>query len=290
MKESLRTGIMKGRIGGTAMPEITKISTQKNNAERYNIFLDGKYAFSTDEQVLIQFGLMKGKVLDDWEIDEIIFGDEIRKAYNKALHFLGFRMRSEHEVKEKLMASGFGESVALEAINKLKEQKFLDDDSFSKALLETRKRTAKKGPGAIRQELVRKGISKELQEEALEAFPEEEQLVLAEELARKVATRSSGKTPQQIRQKIQDSLMRKGYSYDVISTAIERIESELEPEEDEWDDLTEKTGEKAWRTYSRKHSGPELRRRVQQAMYQKGIPPDRISRFIEAKEEELEDE
>ncbi|EMR05481.1 Regulatory protein recX [Bhargavaea cecembensis DSE10] len=272
------------------MPEITKISTQKNNAERYNIFLDGKYAFSADEQVLIQFGLMKGKVLDDWEIDEIIFGDEIRKAYNKALHFLGFRMRSEHEVKEKLMASGFGEAVALEAISKLKEQKFLDDDSFSKALLETRKRTAKKGPGAIKQELARKGISKDLQEEALEAFPEEEQRELAIELAAKIAARSSGKTPQQIRQKIQDSLMRKGYSYDIISSAIERIGSELEPGEDEWDELTEKTGEKAWRTYSRKHSGNELRRRVQQAMYQKGIPPERISRFIEAKEEETEDE
>ncbi|WP_213423786.1 recombination regulator RecX [Bhargavaea massiliensis] len=272
------------------MPEITKISTQKNSAERYNIFLDGKYSFSADEQVLIQYGLVKGKVLDDWEIDEIIFGDEIRKAYNKALHFLGFRMRSELEVKEKLLASGFGEAVALEAISKLKEQKFLDDDSFSKALLETRKRTAKKGPGAIKQELARKGISKELQEEALESFPRDEQLELAEELARKVAARSSGRTPQQIRQKIQDSLMRKGYSYDIISTAIERIESELEPEEDEWDDLTEKTGEKAWRTYSRKHSGNELRRRVQQAMYQKGIPPERISRFIEAKEEELKDE
>ena len=281
---------MEKKMGGMAMPEITKISTQKNSAERYNIFLDGKYSFSADEQVLIQYGLVKGKVLDDWEIDEIIFGDEIRKAYNKALHFLGFRMRSELEVKEKLLASGFGEAVALEAISKLKEQKFLDDDSFSKALLETRKRTAKKGPGAIKQELARKGISKDLQEEALEAFPEEEQRELAIELAAKIAARSSGKTPQQIRQKIQDSLMRKGYSYDIISSAIERIGSELEPGEDEWDELTEKTGEKAWRTYSRKHSGNELRRRVQQAMYQKGIPPERISRFIEAKEEETEDE
>ncbi|MET3576288.1 recombination regulator RecX [Bhargavaea ullalensis] len=268
------------------MPEITKIALQKNNDERYNIFLDGKYAFSADEQILIRFGLMKGKVLDDWEIDEIIYGDEVRKAYNKAIHFLGFRMRSEHEVKEKLLSSGYGEAVALEAIVKLREQGFLDDESFSRALLETRKRTAKKGPAAIRQELQRKGISRELQEEAMASFSEEEQLRLAEELAEKMAVRSGGRTPQQLKQKIQESLMRKGYGRDVINTVIGRIEESLEPGEDEWDALTEKWGEKAWRTYSGKHTGAERRRRVKQAMYQRGIPAERINRFIEEREAE----
>lgn len=268
------------------MPEITKIALQKNNAERYNIFLDGKYAFSADEQILIRFGLMKGKVLDDWEIDEIIYGDEVKKAYNKAIQFLGFRMRSEHEVKEKLLSGGFGESVALEAIVKLREQGFLDDESFSKALLETRKRTAKKGPAAIRQELRRKGISQDLQEEAMASFPEEEQLRLAEELARKMADRSGGRTPLQLKQKIQDSLMRKGYGHGIISTVLGRIEDDLLPEEDEWDELTEKWGGKAWRTHSGKHTGAERRRRVKQAMYQKGIPADRIDRFIEEREAE----
>ncbi|WP_040224925.1 recombination regulator RecX [Bhargavaea cecembensis] len=267
------------------MPEITKISQQKNSAERYNIFLDGKYAFSADEQVLIRFGLMKGKILEDWEIDEIIYGDEVRKAYNKAIQFLGFRMRSEHEVKEKLLSAGFGESVVLEAVVKLRSQGFLDDESFSKALLETRKRTAKKGPAAIRRELKQKGISDKLQEEALASFSEDEQLELAEDLARKLADRGGGKTPLQIKQKIQESLMRKGYGRDVIQTVIGRIEEGLEPEEDEWAALAEKWGEKAWRRYSGKYSGNERRQRVRQAMYQKGVPAEWIGRFIDEQEE-----
>lgn len=43
------------------MPFITKISTQKKNTERFNIFLDEKYAFSVDADVLVRFDLKKGK-------------------------------------------------------------------------------------------------------------------------------------------------------------------------------------------------------------------------------------
>ena len=49
------------------MPIITKITTQKKNKERYNIFMDeGKgeqYAFSVDEAVLIKYQLKKGMEL-----------------------------------------------------------------------------------------------------------------------------------------------------------------------------------------------------------------------------------
>ena len=47
-----------------AMRMITKIARQKNNPERYNIYLNEEYAFPVDEAILIQFGLTKGKVLD----------------------------------------------------------------------------------------------------------------------------------------------------------------------------------------------------------------------------------
>ncbi|HEY4553704.1 MAG TPA: recombination regulator RecX, partial [Bacillaceae bacterium] len=34
------------------MPVITKISSQKKNVDRYNIFLDETFAFGVDEEVL----------------------------------------------------------------------------------------------------------------------------------------------------------------------------------------------------------------------------------------------
>ena len=69
------------------MLAISKITRQKNNPERYNIYLNEKYAFAVDEGTLIKFGLTKGKVLEQFEIDEITYEDEIAKAFNKALGF-----------------------------------------------------------------------------------------------------------------------------------------------------------------------------------------------------------
>lgn len=46
------------------MPIISKISAQKKPG-RYNIFLDGKYAFSASEQTVAKFVLLKGRKLTD---------------------------------------------------------------------------------------------------------------------------------------------------------------------------------------------------------------------------------
>jgi regulatory protein len=266
------------------MQVITKITRQKNNVERYNIFLNENYAFAVDEGTLIKFGLQKGKVLEQFEIDEIQYEDEIAKAFNKGLNFLSFQMRSEHEVKTKLLQAGHGEAVVQEAIHKLTNLGFLNDESFSKALVETRKRTAKKGPAAIRQDLIQKGIDKGLQQQVLSTFSHEEQLKLAMELAEKAVRANQNKTPSQVKQKIQDVLLRKGYTYTVVAEILDQIE--LDREEDEWTVLIDQQGEKVWRKYSTKFTGFQLYQKVKQALYQKGFPIEIINEFIEQKEQE----
>ena len=57
------------------MPTITKITTQKKRTDRYNIFLDEKYAFSVDEAVLLKFQLQKGKEIDSFVLSQIQFQD-----------------------------------------------------------------------------------------------------------------------------------------------------------------------------------------------------------------------
>ncbi|MGN7478464.1 recombination regulator RecX [Solibacillus silvestris] len=265
------------------MQIITKIGRQKNNQQRYNIYLNEQYAFAVDEGTLINFGLQKGKVLEQMEIDEIQYEDEIAKVFNKALNFLSFQMRSEHEVKTKLLQAGHGEAVVQEAIHKLTRLGFLNDESYSKALLETRKRTAKKGPAAIRQDLMKKGIDKNLQQQVLATFNHDEQLKLAMELAEKAVRSNGNKTPTQVKQKIQDILLRKGYSYSIVSEILEQIT--LERHEDEWAVLIESQGDKIWRKYASKLTGFELHQKVKQALYQKGFPIEKINEYIEQKEQ-----
>lgn len=266
------------------MAVITRITQQKRDLERFNIFLDGKYAFSVHETVFVKYGLTKGMTLEDWTLDEVIYEDQISKAFNRALHYLGFRMRSEFEVKEKLLELEYGEAVVLEAIVKLRRLGFLDDKNFAEALMETRIRTSKRGPRKIQEELKQKGIKKELLEEVLESYSEESQITIARELAEKEASKNRALSPRQTEQRIQNLLQRQGYSFSIIKEALADIDFGIG--EDEWKEVTNSIGEKAWRRNQSKYSGRDLHNRVKKAMYDKGIPFERIDQFIEMKENE----
>ncbi|WP_010308420.1 RecX family transcriptional regulator [Kurthia senegalensis] len=122
------------------MPKvITKITRQKRHEDRYNIYVNEEYSFSVDETVLIQYGLTKGKVLDEWALGDIAFDEEVSRAFNRGLSYLSFQMRSEEEVRKKLTQAEFGEAVIQESIQKLKRFGFLNDEAFSKAFVETKK-------------------------------------------------------------------------------------------------------------------------------------------------------
>ncbi|MBO1914387.1 RecX family transcriptional regulator, partial [Microvirga sp. 3-52] len=105
---------------------------------------------------------------------------------------------------------GYGEAIVLEAIVKLRNLGFLNDETFSEALLETQKRSSSRGPRAIQQELQKKGIGKELQEQVLDSYTEEEQIEIARNLAEKEASKKRSQSPAQTKQRIHNVLLRKG--------------------------------------------------------------------------------
>ena len=81
---------------------------------------------------------------------------------------------------------------------KLRNLGFLNDETFSNALLETQKRNSSRGPRAIQQELQRKGIDKELQEKVIDSYSEDEQISVARKLAEKEAARNRSQTPDKL--------------------------------------------------------------------------------------------
>ena len=141
------------------MSIITKITTQKKSKDRYNVFTsedgkDEKYAFSVDEGVLIKFQLRKGMELDEFFLSEVQYEDGIRKAYNSAVKYLSRMMRTEHEIRTHLKEKEFESPVIQEAVIKLYEYKFLNDEQYAVSYVRTQKNTNDKGPVVIKRELL----------------------------------------------------------------------------------------------------------------------------------------
>lgn len=262
-------------------PKITKITTQRRKG-RYNIFLDDKYAFAVDESILVSRLLRKGMEISPELQKELEVEDTGKKAYQRAVVYLQYSLRSEKEVREDLIKHEFADQ-ADDVIDLLKDQRFINDLEYAKSYVRTSANLNRKGPKVIERELISKGITEQEIWTAMEEYPFSQQLENALKLGEKVIQKSSRRSSRQTRQQISQHLMQKGYSSDVINEVLPNLEFEKE-EDEEWDALVLQ-GEKAWRRYG-KFDNRERVQKTKSNLYQKGFPMELITRFTDEKSQE----
>jgi regulatory protein len=265
-----------------AVAIITKITTQKKNQDRFNVFLDyGKgeeYAFSVDTEVLIKFQLKKGMELDDLSFLEVQYQDDIRKAYNLAIHYLARRMRSEKEIRDYLAQKEKEEPVINEVIHKLLSYKYINDEEYALAYVRTQINTSDKGPDVIRMELKERGISETFSLLALAQFPQELQVEKAIKIYEKANQKYAKDSQRIIHQKAENLLLRKGYPFDIINIAAQ--EAKIDKDNDEEMEAIKYQGEKAHRKFSN-YTGYEYEQKMKQTLFRKGFSMDLIEKYIE---------
>ena len=146
-------------------------------------------------------------------------------AREKALALLDRRDYSRAELLKKLLEKGEDEAEAAETVERLAELGFVDDARYAPIIV--RHYAAKGyGPQRVRQELQRRGIPRELWNEAMEQMPQQD-----DTLDRLLRSRLKGESPDRTElKKAQDFLLRKGYGWDEIRSALERYTSEIEEE------------------------------------------------------------
>jgi regulatory protein len=264
---------------------ITKITTQQKNQDRFNIFMDyGKgeeYAFSVDSAVLIRFELRKGMEIDEFSILEIQFQDDIRKAYNRAINYLARRMRSEKEIRDYLAEKEIEQPIINEVIHKLAAQKYINDEEYALSYVRTQMNTTDKGPDLIRMELKERGMNEGIIKHAIAEYPFEDQVEKAIKVAEKVIKKNSKESQRIVKQKAEQFLLRKGYSFDVILLAL--TEANTDKELDDEMEAIRYQGEKAHRKFS-KFTGFEYTQKMKQALFRKGFSMDLIEKYLDEAE------
>ena len=141
-------------------------------------------------------------------------------ALNYAYSLLSYRDRSEGEISERLKKKGYPLDVISYVVSELRSLNYLDDKKFAHSWLKWRKESRPKSRGMIRWELLAKGVKREVVSEALDsAYPPGEEIEIAWRLAEKRAALSGSS-----RKRIYGYLRRRGFSYNVISEAIDHVE------------------------------------------------------------------
>lgn len=208
------------------MPQITAIEPQKK-AGRFNIFLDGKFAFGIDEENLVREQLVVGQDLSGEQGNMLTYCSEVGKLVDTALRFLAFRPRSESEVRRRLQKkirkhpeANTPADLIDQVIFKLRSVGYVSDAEFASWWVEQRTSFRPCGKNLLRSELFSKGVARELIEEELAKYSLEDEISWAGGLVEKRAARYKDFTAREKREKLGAYLSRRGFSWEVIQRVL----------------------------------------------------------------------
>jgi regulatory protein len=205
------------------MATITAITNQKRNAERVNIFLDGRYAFSMT--LTAAANLTVGQTLTEQQQTNLEREAELSKAVEKAVRFVSYRPRSETELRQHLRRKQLDDALIEEVIARLRRYNYLNDDEFAAYWVEQRESFKPRSPMALRQELRQKGVDSETIDRAVDDVDE---LDAARRAAEKRLNQLARLPYDQFRAKLGGYLQRRGFSYSVIREVIQESWDERE--------------------------------------------------------------
>lgn len=214
------------------MPKITSVERQKQNPRRFNIFLDDQFAFGADEDVIVNFRLIPGKVLDITTLELILYETQVGKLMERMYNLFSIRQRSEKEVRnyyriknQELRIKGkeeVSELVIESLIQKLKDKGLINDLEFAKLWVDSRRKNKFKSLKAIKVELIQKGINKEIIDEVTQTDDNTEELLAKKSIEKKIKHWQS-LSKLELRKKIYEYLARRGFHLSTINMVLKEF-------------------------------------------------------------------
>lgn len=170
------------------------------------------------EGEVIDFALCTGKELTEDEAVRLTAAAHRAALKHKALDLLTRKLQSRRELERKLDEWGAGEEQTEAICTRMEELGFLNDAAYAEQVVH---HYAAKGYGVrkLRDELYRRGVPRDLWDEAL-AKTDDPAQAIDDFLQKKLA----GTQPDRKElKKISDALARRGYGWEDIRSAIGRL-------------------------------------------------------------------
>ena len=187
---------------------ITAITQQKNNKDRYSVFIDDNFAFGLIMQDIVYFKLKQGE-----EISQIYI-----QAQDIALHYIAYKMRTEQEVRKKLFEKEYTEYIIERVIHFLIEYHYIDDMKYCKSYIKQRLQYNPKGVYILKMELKQRGIKQSIIDKAIENSDIDELNDAIKLLQKKCLYLDD--IDEKNKKRLFAFLQRRGYSYDIIKEAF----------------------------------------------------------------------
>jgi regulatory protein len=206
-------------LNNITITDITKTKKGLNALFSHNGFL-----FSVDDLLLAQYKIEIGSCFSQQELTLLYEKSNTNKAVQKAYNLLSYRSHSRRELYIKLCRN-FDSDCAEAACDKMENLGLINDEEYCKAKTEYLINVKKCSLGETRAKLLTLGINKDIIECCIQLYDSD---VQAENLRYIIEKKYYSKLDQP--QKVIAALMRKGFGYSDIKSALRSMEIETEDE------------------------------------------------------------
>lgn len=187
----------------------------------FTLYVDGVAFTRVKKKYFEQIAPAEGDELDEQAFRDRLSSLQFKDAYETALSLLTARDMTAHDLTSGLKRRGYTEDVAEAICRRLQENRLIDDTRYAERYVELHKQ-AQTGRYALRRKMRAKGLDESLVDGLLEEnLDDESQLEGARALAARLARRYEGEKPRKARAKVSQALARRGYSWDIISQALD---------------------------------------------------------------------
>ena len=203
--------------------KITRIENSKHVQERVLVYLEEGDPLRITQNELLQFGLYQGMDLSPELVVQLQKTGRRSESRAAAARMASGRMLSRRELTDKLNRKGVDPDTAAETADWLESLGAVDDIAYA-GVIARHYAAGGYGPGRVRQELQKRGIPRELWDDALFQLPDS-----AEAIDLFLRKKLGGRTPDRaMLKKLSDALLRRGFSWNDIRPALNRLGGEIE--------------------------------------------------------------
>ncbi|MBO5917890.1 MAG: regulatory protein RecX [Oscillospiraceae bacterium] len=202
---------------------IEELKPSKRVPGRWLAVLEDASILRVGEGEVVDFALYAGKELTQEQAQALAAAARRSGLKEKALELLTRKPMSRKELERKLADWEAGEEETAAICDRMEELGFLNDASYAAQVV---RHYSAKGCGEhkLRDELYRRGVPRQLWEEALAQAADP-----ADAIDAFVQKKLAGKEPDRKElKKVSDALLRRGYGWEDISAALRRFGAQTE--------------------------------------------------------------
>ena len=203
--------------------KIVRIEKSKHVQERVLVYLEEGDPLRITRNELLQFGLYRGMDLPPEVVVQLQNAGKRSQGRAAAARLASGRMMSRKELAERLGRKGVAPDTAAGAVDWLESLGAVDDAAYAEAVAR-HYAAGGYGPGRVRQELQKRGIPRELWDSALAQLPDSTAAI-----EKFLQSKLKGRTPDRTTlKKLSDALLRRGFSWNDIRPALNRLGEEID--------------------------------------------------------------